>query len=269
MKTPCLLAGLLGLILAAPLRAADAAPDGAREAWELLAGYKPEQALHAFRALTGGDPRRNQLGEAMALLAQPIPVPDRVARGRALLEQVAAGPDDDLALAARFYLGRVAEFQADPVDPRAAAQLFERLIAGHPASRWAQAAIARLAILQLYTAAGPAAPAARVDEAEKLVAAAREPQAIADLHLVIADAVFHYRLPDARALPHLLAAERTAVLDPTTRADVLVQIGELARLGGDRALAEKFYRTFLQEYPRDARQYPVKQQLAGLAHLSP
>ncbi|HND62305.1 MAG TPA: tetratricopeptide repeat protein [Opitutaceae bacterium] len=256
-------AASLGLLLVLAARAAGA-PDADRAAWELIGAYKPEQALKEFQASAGGDQRRHQLGEAMALLAQPIPVPDRVARGRALLEAVAAG-DDDLALAARFYLGRVAEFQAEPPDPRAAALRFERLIAEHPDSRWAQAALSRLAILWLYTAAGPATPAARVDEAERLAAAARQPQAIADLHLVIADAVFHYRLPDARALPHLLAAERTAVLDPATRADVLVQIGELARLGGDRALAEKFYRTFLQEYPRDARQYPIRQQLAGLA----
>lgn len=258
---------LLGLLLAGPGRAADA--PAAQAAWELIAAYKPEQALKAFQSVTGGDRRRNQFGEAMALLAQPLPVPDRVARGRALLEGVAAGADDDLALAARFYLGRVAEFQAEPADPRAAAAQFEQLIAAHPDSRWAQAAVARLAILRLYTTAGPDQPAARVAEAERLVAAARQPQAVADVHLVIADAVFHYRLPDAQALPHLLAAERTAVLDPTTRADVLVQIGEVARLTGDRALAEKFYRTFLQEYPRDARQFPIRQQLAGLAPPAP
>ncbi len=263
-----LLVAGLSLRLFVPLRGGDPA-DPDRAAWELLAAYRPEAALAQFRSAAGGVSRSGQFGEAMALLAQPLPVPDRVTRGRALLEGVAAGHDNDLALAARFYLARVATLQAEPSDPRAAATGFERLIAEHPDSRWAQAAVPRLAILRLYTAAGPADPAARIAEAERLVPAARLPSTSAGLHLVIADAVTYYRLPDAGALPHLLEAEQTGVLDVVTRADVLVQIGELARLGGDRALAERFYRTFLREYPRDSRQFPVRRQLAALAPAAP
>jgi hypothetical protein len=219
------------------------------------------------RAARGGpDARAARLGAALSLLAQPSPVPDRVEKARALLTALAADGTDEVALGARFFLGRLAEFQLEPPDPRQAAREFRRLIAEHPDSPWAQAAVARLALLVLYTAAGPAEPAARLAEAARLLPAARQPGTVAELHLVIADAIFHYRQPDGEALPHLLAAERTAALDAATRADVLVQIGEVARLTGRPGQAAQYYRVFLAEYPRDARQYPIRRQLAALAN---
>jgi hypothetical protein len=45
---------------------------------------------------------------------------------------------------------------------------------------------------------------------------------------------------------------------------VLVQIGELARLTGDRALAAQAYRTFLEDFPRDIRQQIVRDRLAAV-----
>lgn len=252
---------------------ASAAPAGTlAEAWQLLANYRPDQALPKFEQLGargGADARTARLGAALSLLAQPSTVPDRVAKARALLAALAADGTDDSALAAQFYLARLAEFQAEPPDPVQAAAGFQRLIAGHPDSIWAQAAVPRLAILLLYTAAGPADPAARVAAAEHLAGSARAPLAVMELHLVIADAIFHYRLPDGEALPHLLAAERAGGMDAATRADVLTQIAELSRLGGDPAQAARYYRTFLAEYPRDARQYPIRRQLASLGATRP
>ena len=244
--------------------AAAAAP---AEAWQLLANYRSDLALPKFEqqaAASPADARPARLGEALSLLAQPSPVPDRVGRARVILAALATDGADDIALGARFFLARLAEFSAEPPDPGLAAAEFRRLIAEHPDSPWAQAAVARLAILLLYTPAGPAEPATRLAAAEQLLAPARQPTAIAELHLVIADAVFHHRLPDRLALPHLRAALETGALDPTTRADVLVQVGELSRLGGDMAQAKAYYRTFLAEYPRDARHFNVGKELAAM-----
>lgn len=247
------------LLVLLPAAAAAAAP---AEAWQLLANYRSDLALPKFEQQTAARPAR--LGEALSLLAQPSPVPDRVGRARAILTALAADGADDIALGARFYLARLAEFSAEPPDPVLAAAEFRRLITEHPDSPWAQAAVARLAILLLYTPAGPAEPAARLAAAEQLLAPAHQPTAIAELHLVIADAVFHHRLPDRLALPHLRAALQTGTLDPTTRADVLVQAGELSRLEGHTAQAEAYYRMFLAEYPRDARHFNVGKELAAL-----
>jgi hypothetical protein len=264
---------LLVLLLSLPRTGVAAAPAGPLvEAWQLLANFRPDLALPRFESLAaqdGADARAARLGAALSLLAQPSTVPDRVAKARVLLAGLAADGADDLGLAAQFYLARLAEFQAEPPDPVAAAAGFQRLIAEHPDSIWAQAAVPRLAILLLYTAAGPADPAARVAAAERLVATARQPRAVMELHLVIADAIFHHRLPDGRALPHLLAAERAGGMDAATRADVLTQIAELSRLGGDPAQAARYYRTFLAEYPRDTRQFPLRQRLAALEPAKP
>ena len=242
------------------------------EAWQALANNRPDQALPRFEQLAAqgrADPRSVRFGTALSLLAQPTALPNRVEKARALLATLADDGTDDLALGARFYLARLAEFQANPPDPAQAAKIFQQLIAGHGESVWAQAALPRLAVLLLYTSAGPADPAKRVTAVESLLGPAGQPAVAVELHLIISDAIFHYRLPDALALPHLLAAEQSSVLDGPTRGDVLVQLGELSRLTGDVAQATRYYRAFLAEYPRDARQYPVRQRLAGLDGARP
>lgn len=241
--------------------------DPVADAWQALANFRPEQALPRFEQLApaGTDNvRAVRFGTALSLLAQPSAVPNRVEKARAILAALAADESDDIALGARFYLGRLAEFQVDPPDPVQAAAIFRRLIAEYPDSIWAQVAVSRLAIVLLYTAAGPSDPAGKIAAAELLQKSARHPLAIMELHLVISDAVFHYRLPDGLALPHLIAAEQAGGLDSATRADVLVQIGEISRLTGQPGPAARYYRTFLAEYPRDARQYPIRQKLASL-----
>ena len=272
MKPAMLILLLLLPGLVAPA-AEPARPAGAlAEAWQALANNRPDLALPQFERLAAqgrADPRSVRFGTALSLLAQPTDLPNRVARARVLLAALAADGTDDVALGARFQLARLAEFQADPPDPVQAAKIFRQLIAEQPASAWAQAALPRLAVLLLYTPAGPADPAKRVAAAEPLLGSARQPAVAVELHLIIADAIFHYRLPDAGALPHLLAAGQSAGLDAATRGDVLVQIGELLRLAGDPARAARYYRAFLAEYPRDARQYAVHQRLAGQGGARP
>jgi hypothetical protein len=236
------------------------------EVWETLANHRPDQALPRFEKAAAGAPadRLARFGTALSLLAQQSARPDRVEHARVLLSALSTDGTDDVALGARFFLARLAQFQAEPRDPALAAVEFRRLVAEHGESAWAQAAVPRLAILLLYTEAGPAGAVARVAAAEKLQGYARSPAAVTELHLVIADAVFHHRLPENLALPHLLAAEKAGAMDVPTRGDTLVQIGELSRLAGDAERAAEFYRKFLAEFPRDSRQYAVRQKLAAL-----
>lgn len=237
------------------------------DAWRTLANYRPDFALPQFEQLSardGTDASAARFGVALSLLARPSPVPDRLLKARGILTALAADGTDDLALGARFYLARLAELQSAPPDYEQAAEIFRRLIAEHEPSAWAQAALPRLAILLLYTSAGPAAPADRVTTAESLLGSAQRTLTMTELHLVIADAIFHHRLPDRRALPHLLAAERLGGMDAATRADVLVQIGKLSRLAGQPAQAARYYETFLTEYPRDSRQHAIRQELAAV-----
>jgi ABC-type glycerol-3-phosphate transport system substrate-binding protein len=220
------------------------------------------------RAVPGDDspaPRPERFARAVRLLVAPPVSESQVDQAREILTGLAAGGADDAALGARYFLGRIAQrYQAEP-DLAEAARQFRGLVAARRDSRWAQTALTRLAILEIYGLDLERPPAARIAAAEKLLAAATDPAAASELHLVLEDAIFHYQLPSAAALPHLLAAEKLGRLDDPTRADVLVQIAEVSALLGDTAQARTYYEKLLANYPRDQRHYMVRQKLAALA----
>jgi hypothetical protein len=258
----------LSLLLSlAAVTCAGASPDLA-SGWAQLERFRSVEAQQAFeRAAASRDPataREARFGRAVSLLVKQPVSAAQVDEARRGLAELAAGGLDDPALGARYFLGRIAEYYQEQPDEAEAARQFRLLIAAGPGSQWAQTALTRLAILQIYALDPGLAPAARIAAAEKLLGAARAPAAQSDLHLVLADAIFYYRLPVAGALPHLLAAESLGCLDGPTRADVLVQIAEVSSLCGDPARARVFYSRFLGEFPLDQRRYAVARRLAAL-----
>ena len=257
------LALLVGLVLVAPARAA---ADELAPGWQSLTNFRARQALEVFdRHLPDANPavaREARFGRGVALLDRQPVTPVQIAEARALFTALADSGTDDSAQGARFFLGRIAQHHLAIPDAAEAARQFRRLLAMDENSVWAQSALGRLALLEIYELNPAWTPAARLGEAEKLLAHAHTPSARSDVHYAIADAVFFYRLAPAGALPHLLEAERLGRLDWTARAEVLVQIAELSRLTGNRPQAAQFYRTFLKENPRDLRDYIVKERLA-------
>jgi len=254
---------LAGLLLAAAARAGDLAAG-----WQSLANYRATQALDVFdRELESNDPalrREARFGRGVALLDRQPVSPSQVEEARAIFAELADSGTDDFAAGARFFLGRIAQHHLAQADAAEAARQFRRLIAEHENSVWAQSALGRLALVEIYELNLDKAPTARLAEAEKLLRHAHLPAAESEVHLAIADAIFFYRLPPSPALPHLLAAEKLGRMDWTVRMDVLVQIAELSRLEGNRAQAAKFYRQFLAENPRELRHYNVQQRLAEM-----
>lgn len=255
----------MGLLLAATGATAAELADG----WRALAGYRAGQALAIFdRQMNAADPaqaRAARFGRAVALLDKQPVSGAQLDEARGIFTALAGSGADDTAQGARFFLGRIAQHHQSQPDPAEAARQFRRLIAEHEDSVWAQSALGRLALLELYALNPAAPPAARVDAAEKLLVHVRTPAAESEVRFAVASAVLFFRLPAATALPHLLATERLGRLGWAERVEVLVQIAELSRLGGDRRQAARFYRMFLAENPRDQRQFIVKQRLAALA----
>ena len=260
-----LLTLLAGLVLATVATAADAE---LAAGWQALTNFRARQALEIFdRHVTDtrtAVAREARFGRGVALLDRQPVTPAQVEEARGIFAALADSGSDDPAQGARFFLGRIAQHHLAVPDPVEAARQFHQLIAVHEDSVWAQSALGRLALLEIYELNPGSSPATRLAEAEKLLAHAHTPEAQSDVHYAIADAVFFYRLPPAGALPHLLAAERLDRLDWTARAEVLVQIAELSRLAGNRPQAAQFYRTFLRENPRDLRDYIVKERLADM-----
>lgn len=236
--------------------------------WQALGSYRPAEALKIFDASAGSPTpavaREARFGHAVALLdIQPVSSA-ALDEARQICAELADSGQDDAAQGGRFFLGRIAQQHLPQPDPEEAARQYRRLIADHPGSPWAESAITRLAVLQIYALHPQTSPAARLAETEKLLAQARTPSAQSDVHYAIANAIFFYRLPSSGALPHLIAAEQLGRMEWPTRIEVLIQIAELSRLGGNRAQAVKYFNTFLKENPRDLRTYVVRQRLAEL-----
>jgi hypothetical protein len=71
------------------------------------------------------------------------------------------------------------------------------------------------------------------------------------------------------SLRHLQAAAAIGTPSSATRANVLVQIGELARLTDAQDVAAASYRAFIAEFPRDLRQQIVRDRLAEVEGTAP
>lgn len=259
MKTLLFIFAVVGGAGALP--AADLAPG-----WRSLENYQPEQALKIFdaTAVELATARAARFGRGVTLLAKPPVDAAQLAEARRIFGELAASGHDDAAQGARFFLARMAQHHQPQADEAEAARQFEQLITEHGDSPWAQAALSRLALLRVYALNRATPPATRVTEAEALLALVRDPQAESDLRCVLAEAIFYYHLPAERALPHLLEIERLGKIDAVTRADVLVQIAEVAVRAGDKARAKIFYAKLLAEFPRDQRHYMVAQKLKSL-----
>ena len=80
---------------------------------------------------------------------------------RGILAGLADVPDD-VGLGARFCLGRIAQLHLPTPDPEEAARQYRQLIAGQRDSLWAQTALSRLAILEIYALDLSSPPATRI-----------------------------------------------------------------------------------------------------------
>ena len=239
-----------------------------QDGWQELAGYRAARALEIFDpAQTAADSataREARFGRAVALLDKQPVTSGQLNEARRLFTELADSGTDDFAQGARFFLGRIAQHHLVTPDAAEAGRQFRRLLDEHVDSIWAQTAISRLALLEIYGTNVDDAPASRVAAAEELLRYTRTPAAESELRYVIASAIFFYRLPASSALTHLLAAERLGRLGWNERREVLVQIAELSRLEGNATQAAEYYRKFLEENPRDQRHYIVKERLEAL-----
>jgi hypothetical protein len=172
---------------------------------------------------------------------------------------IAAEPGSETGLAARYLLGRLRQLEDGISEPPE----FIALTNDRPQHPLAQLAAVKLLLRRLY-ADGIAAPAERLRAAEVLGKSLTLPALRGDFHLAMGDAYIFYGDKRAPALRHLRAAEDIGIPSAATRANVLVQIGELARLTGDRETAVQSYRVFLADFPRDLRQQIVQDRLAEM-----
>jgi len=236
--------------------------------WRELDAGHPDAALAIFERADPGNGRATsraaRFGRTVAILDRQPVTSAQVNEARRAFSDIAGSGSDDAAQGSLFFLGRIAQHHQASPDAAAAAHEYRRLIVAHPGSAWAQTALARLAMLEIYALDGRLSAGERITRAERLLPHATAAQALGDLHLAIARAVLFYRLPPARALPHLIEADRLGLVEPGDADTVETQIIELSLLGGNDAQAMRYLRRFLRESPQDPRVYHFRELLASL-----
>lgn len=254
------LACALGLTVVALTRLG-AEPMG-NAAWQDLREWRFTEAARSFEQ--AADEPASRLGHAVALLNLQPRTADGLARAErelvALAEDASVGTD--LTVVARYLLARVAEVHAFAPDPARAVDLYRGLLASHPQHPLAQSAAAKVATLRLYRLGSE--PLSTLAALEPMGQQLTEAGARRDFHLVLGRSYLFFGGERRRALGHLEAALAAGVVTPTVRADLLVQIGELARELNQPATARRAWNEFLATFQRDPRADLVRQHLEAL-----
>lgn len=184
----------------------------------------------------------------------------------AVLAELEQG-QDDIAAEAAYLRARIYQLHLNEPDFPKAAQLYSALAARQPQSHWAQLGLVKLGLLKLYLLPDSSDPAAdRLASAEALLPRIQEPLLRRDLDLQIGQAGIVLRQPQARFLPHLIAAERAGGITGNAREDLIVQIGVLSERGGDWARAREYFERYLADYPTNVRAFAIRKKLDEVNH---
>ena len=206
-----------------------------------------------------------QLAAAMAELQSPGLTAASSQRARAeLAAVVAADPGAADGFAALYLLGRLRQLEDGVAEPDELARLSREHIS-HPLG---QLATLKILLRQLY-ADGPESAKQRLKHGEDVGVAITLPALRSDYHFAMGEAYIFYGDQRGPALRHLQAAAAIGIPSSATRANVLVQIGELARLTDAQDVAAASYRAFIAEFPRDLRQQIVRDRLAEVEGTAP
>lgn len=247
--------------------AVSATPTAEIAIWERLSVYQSAEAERELKQLPKASSlqairERDFCAAVVHLDQQPLSELRLDAVEQRFITLLEAEDNDEIARASRFLIGRIAQvFRAKP-DAVKAAKYFRGLAEQPGPGIWDEQARLKLTLLTLYVLP-IRTPSERIELAETYAAAARDPTAVRDMHRLVARAILFYNIPPARALEHLLQADKIGGLMGTQAADQLVQIGELAWDEGKTELAAHYYERLQKEYPRDPRIFTMQQRLAG------
>lgn len=259
---------LLLALLASRAAAAEDRPATLRDGWEMTTLYRFNEAEAVFRALAAKDPsRENRYALAISQLNRQ-PKNDRtVAQARRLLAALVeepSAPDDEITLAARFYLARIFQLHQSKPDLAAARSAYRELSRAPGGGFWAETASVKWATLGLYEITPWSEKAGRLAEGEQELLRLTNPTLQKDLHIILADGYEKFGVSLPAALRHLEAAWALGIERGIDQGDFLARMGELARLIGDRAKARGYFGEFLKRFRRDERVYWITLKLAEL-----
>ncbi len=260
------IAGAISLCVAGSVIRAETEPD-LRHGWEMLARYSASSAALDFESETIPDSPEKQLGQAAVFLGKYPLTPQNVERAAVLLEDLVGQPTrSDFQAAGYYLLARIEHIFREGREEQAA-EYYLRLRAAYPENRLADNAAVKLALLELHalpTDVDDATVEATIEGLERPV----RKSALSDFHQVLAAFLLERDELEA-ALIHLQTAQDLDVVTGKNRADLLVQVGRVAALVEQPAIALASYRIFVGEFPSDTRNFMINEEIRKLEEARP
>lgn len=266
-RTPRSLLQLVGW--ACPLLAFGAPdPSDTREGWKELSLLNAAPARAAFAATAPS--REARLGEALAVLQARSRSAGSLADARRRFDALRQEqPDDDVGIAASYYLARMSQLHDLVPDRAAAVAGYRALLAAHPEHAYAQLAAPKLAILLLYDEVDDSEWERRVDSLLALLPQLTAPEAARDFRLTLATALIRLRRDHMRAYPLLTTCLAGSSLVRLSHVNaLLLQAAESARVLGRPQEEIAWYTRFLADFPHDPRSDEIRRRLAGTSSLT-
>lgn len=224
--------------------------------WELSRRYQFNEAVDAFssRVRVSSSHRDSDalFGLAVNLLNRQPKTAGNIERSRRILQEIQyREATSDLGIAARYFLGRIAQLHLQKPDIHLAIKHFRFLVENHPEHFWGQVAATKYGFLRLYRVMPKEERRALFIELETLAEGLSSLFLRSNFHFMLGTAAVRFRMLPERALDHFIQAEKLGLIKGRARTDGLLRIGELARKLGHWEVAEKYYRRYLDEFRRD------------------
>lgn len=251
-------------------------PNSLDNAWELFVQLRFNDA---FDYLSNnfeddvellGEPfvRNIHLGQALSILNKNPKTTANTRRAVSMLHTIVKeNPVDETGLMARYILARVYLFHQTPVRQNDAIIQYEGIINDKPEHLIAQICVIKLSMLQIY---GENRGETRLEVIKSIEAKApllTDSALVRDYHLLLGNAYMYFNLSSEKALQHLIKADRIGIVGPISASEIYLQIAELANSIGNYRIANSYYKSFIQKYPRDIRTYTVMQRIAELSNI--
>ncbi|HEY9250863.1 MAG TPA: hypothetical protein VIO38_17100 [Rariglobus sp.] len=215
------------------------------------------------KTASGADRRTVRYGEAVSLLNVQPRTHANIDKAYALFEEIrSTSPDDDLGIASRYMQGRIEQVQRATPDLAKADAIFSGLGRDHPAHPVAQRARVKLALIRLYADIDAAERRRRYDEFSAGAASLTDAGAKVQMHLLLGEFARRLHYGHEQEFAHLLAADEAGVTKRRLQGELLVRIGDLARLTGRPGVARDYYTRYLEQFPRTDRRSLIEGYLA-------
>ena len=238
--------------------------------WHLASRGLMEEAHEEFNRLAkrGGNDREYRFGMAVTLLNVQPKTRRNVERAYHILEQLKDEVSTDhYGISAQYFLGRIDQIHRSHPNPESAARHYLSLIERQSNHPFAQLAVIKLGILELYNPSAEDVSAV-FSQTEERLNLLTDSIAIRDFHILLAEAYERHNLSKSRSLEHLLAAQE---IDPAIRLldnGFIIRVADLARELGDYELSSRYYREFLDLFQRDVRRFQVARTLEKLSSVT-